>query len=121
MSGKYSVKKQIGSLSHALRGIGYFLRSEPKAIVHFVFDGVIIATGLLLHYSVFEWTILVLGMLALLSIELLNTSIEELCDFIEPEWNQKIKIVKDLSSGAVLLIAVAVGIVYLYFTYLHLR
>jgi diacylglycerol kinase len=53
--------------------------------------------------------------------EILNTVIEKLCDFIEPNFNLKIGIIKDISSGAILLatiFAVIIGII-IYFPYLE--
>jgi diacylglycerol kinase len=36
---------------------------------------------------------------------------EHLCNLVEPNPNPKIKIIKDLSAGAVLLISIAVSII----------
>ena len=47
------------------------------------FGMVLIATGLVIISEVF------------------NTAIEALCDFVEPEYNQKIGLIKDVSAGAV--------------------
>ena len=40
-----------------------------------------------------------------LSLELMNTAIETLCDYINPSMNDEIKMVKDISAGSVLLAA----------------
>jgi diacylglycerol kinase len=38
--------------------------------------------------------------------ELINSAIEMLCDYVQPERHASIKIVKDLAAGAVLLAAI---------------
>lgn len=43
--------------------------------------------------------------------EAMNTSIEKLCDHISPEKNENIGRVKDLASGAVLIVSVAAAVV----------
>ena len=50
-------------------------------------------------------------------LEILNSSIEKLSDFVEPNTNQKIKIIKDTAAAAVLVaaaIAFIVGILIFY-------
>ena len=40
-----------------------------------------------------------------ISFEIINTVVENLCDMIEPNFNIKIKNIKDMSAAAVLMIA----------------
>ena len=46
-----------------------------------------------------------------LGIEGLNTALEKLCDYVQPEFDPKIGFIKDISAGAVMLVAIAAGIV----------
>jgi diacylglycerol kinase (ATP) len=58
------------------------------------------------------WIALVLG-LTLIVAEMLNHAIEELCDLINPNYSEDIKLIKDICAGAVLLSIVgltAVGV-----------
>ena len=41
-----------------------------------------------------------------LSAEMLNTSVEKLCDFLHPTFHPKIGLIKDISAGAVFLLAI---------------
>ena len=55
--------------------------------------------------------VVVIGMV--FTAELLNSAIEVLSDFVEPEWNEKIGKIKDYCAGAVLvsaMISVIVGV-----------
>lgn len=50
---------------------------------------------------------LVLIAILMLAVESINTAIERLCDFIDQGFCSQIKIIKDLSAGAVLLLVMA--------------
>ena len=42
---------------------------------------------------------------AVLSVEMLNTAIEKICDFVHPGFSEHIGLIKDIAAGAVLLLA----------------
>ena len=45
--------------------------------------------------------------------EALNTAVEKICDFVEPNFNKKIGLIKDIAAGAVILatfLSIIVGI-----------
>lgn len=46
-----------------------------------------------------------------LSAEALNSAIERICDFVQPDRDHHIKVIKDLSAGAVLLCAIAAAVI----------
>ena len=49
--------------------------------------------------------IILLVCFAVLSVEMLNTAIEKICDFVHPEFSEHIGLIKDIAAGAVLLLA----------------
>lgn len=53
-----------------------------------------------------ELALLLLAMGMVTAAEALNTSIEKLCDFAQPQQDQRIGIVKDMAAGGVVLSAV---------------
>lgn len=59
--------------------------------------------------------ILAIGLV--LAAESLNTAVEKLCDYLQPDFDKKIGFIKDLSAGAVTFAAIAAiivgGIIYL--------
>jgi diacylglycerol kinase len=67
--------------------------------------------ALLLEISTVEWIIILFCIGLVLSLEIMNTSIEKLCDFVQPELDPRIKVIKDLSAGAVLIVAIASAII----------
>jgi diacylglycerol kinase len=47
----------------------------------------------------------------IIALEMINTSVELVCDLVEPNQNPKIKEIKDISSGAVLVFTISTFIV----------
>ena len=61
--------------------------------------------GIFLKISTTEWLFIISCSALVLSIELINTAMEFLCDMVSKEIHPSIKIIKDLGAAAVLLIA----------------
>jgi len=98
--------KFFRSFSYALRGIGTVFKEEFNARVHLLANMVVIVLGFVLKVSAWEWIILILVMGGVFTMELINTSIEKLADLYSTEFNPKIKKIKDLSAGAVLVASI---------------
>ena len=67
----------------------------------------------MLDISSFEWLIILLLFALVISLELINTAIERLSDVVQPEIDNRIGIIKDISAAAVLwtsLMALIAGI-----------
>lgn len=58
-----------------------------------------------------EATLILVVSFSVLSLEILNTCVEKICDIIQPEYDFRIKIIKDIAAGAVFLMALASVIV----------
>ncbi len=67
----------------------------------------VILTGFFFRVTSIEWMIIMLNISIVLSLELINTAIENTCDFVCKEKNLVVKIIKDVSAAAVLLVAIA--------------
>ncbi len=50
-----------------------------------------------------EWAILLLTIAFILCMELFNTCIEKIMDLVHPHYSEKVKIIKDIAAGAVVL------------------
>ena len=62
--------------------------------------------SLIFKVKVTEFIILLFCISTVLICELINTLAEEICDLISTEYNEKIKYIKDLSAGMVLISAI---------------
>lgn len=89
----------------AATGIRVALR-ESSFRTQLVF-GVLAGIALAVLQPALIWWALVGAMVSLvLAAELFNTALEQICDHLHPEQHPNIKIVKDASAGAVLLLSV---------------
>jgi diacylglycerol kinase (ATP) len=77
---------------------------------HVIASVVAIILGLALGIDRTSWIAVVLCIGIVMGAEMLNTSIEELCDLVQPEIDPRIKSIKDIAAGAVLVIATSAGI-----------
>jgi diacylglycerol kinase (ATP) len=106
----FTFHKRLAGFKYAFRGIGLLLRDEHNAWLHCIIGICAVIAGFLLEISAMEWVVVVIVCGGVLVTEALNTSIEKLADVVSPEYNEGIKGVKDLSAGAVLLMAIAAAI-----------
>lgn len=99
--------KLIAAFKYAIEGIAYFFRNEHNGKIQGICAIAAIALGCIVHLSTNEWLLIIFCIALVLAMEMLNTAIEKMADFIEPRHNAKIKIIKDVAAGAVLIPAVA--------------
>ncbi len=79
---------------------------EHNARIHIITSAVVIALGFFLDISIVEWFVILILIGMVLCLEIVNTAIENICDYISPEWHKTIKKIKDLAAAAVFLAAV---------------
>lgn len=98
------IKKHLAGYRYAVNGIRLAFRNEPNMIFHFVAAVAVILTNSLLKVDRTAWliTLMLIG-LAWMA-ELFNTAIEKLADRVTKEQDPLIGRVKDIASGAVLII-----------------
>lgn len=111
MSTSLNLKSRLRSFGHAFAGIGVMLRNEPNAWIHCFAAVAVIVAGILLRISAWEWVAVVFAIGLVLAAEAFNSAIEQLSDVVQPEWDARIKDVKDLAAGAVLFCAIAAAVI----------
>lgn len=62
--------------------------------------------GLIIRLNFYEWLAFIICIGLVISSEILNTAIEKIGDYLNNEYDEKIKTIKDLSSSAVLISAI---------------
>jgi undecaprenol kinase/diacylglycerol kinase (ATP) len=97
------LKNRLLSFKAALHGVKYAFKSEWNLRFHLIAAIVSILLAYFLKLNRLEISIVLLCIGLVISMELINTSIEYLCDFIHPEKNDAIKKIKDISAAAVLI------------------
>jgi undecaprenol kinase/diacylglycerol kinase (ATP) len=99
--------KFIASFKHAFNGIKSAVCLEQNFKVEFILGLISILLALAFRINTIEWIIIILCNALVLSLELLNTAIEKVCNFFHPGIHPQIKIIKDVAAGAVLIAAIA--------------
>jgi len=111
------VLHSLKRMRQALNGITLSWESELTMRVHIVAVVLVSLTGVWVGLSATEWAIVFSLYGLIMGLELVNSSIEALCDFVQPHDHPAMKRTKDLAAGAVLMasvFAVAAAIVLFY-------
>ncbi|MDO6737326.1 diacylglycerol kinase [Wenyingzhuangia sp. 2_MG-2023] len=111
------VVDRIYSLGYAIKGLLLLLQTENAIKVHAFSTILLTIIGFIFQLNATEWMFQFLTLGLVISIEALNTSVEKIADFIQPNFDEKIGTIKDVSAGAVLFSgvfgAIVVGIIYI--------
>ena len=111
MNPKHECKKLINSFKYALQGFASSFRTERNMKIHVVATILVIILGIYLKLNLIEWSIIAIAIVIVISAELFNTAIETIVDMVSPQKNEKAKLAKDISAGAVLILAIGSAIV----------
>lgn len=104
-------KKMVKSFKCAFHGILSTIKTERNMKIHIIMMILVIIAGYVLKISKIDWIICIILFGLVIGAELFNTAIENTVDLITPNENNKAKIIKDASAGAVLVLAIASAII----------
>lgn len=102
---KFSIKERVLSFKYAFDGLKVLFKDEHNAWIHACFAILAVLLGILLDISFLEWIAIIISIGFVFSIEILNTAIEHIANFIQPNQDIKIKAIKDLAAAAVMVSA----------------
>lgn len=102
---------RIKSVGFALRGALLLIRTEASIKIQVFITIVMTAAGFYFNISNTEWILQIFAIALVLGIEGMNTAVEKLSDFVQPEFDAKIGFIKDISAGAVMLVSIAASII----------
>ena len=105
------VKGRIKSLKYAFKGLWLLLSTEHSIMVQTAIAILVTLLGWWLDISRTEWILQILAIGLVLVAESLNTAIEKICDFIHPDYDERIGFIKDISAGAVAFAAITAIII----------
>lgn len=95
------LKDRWNSIFYAFKGVWILLKSENAFRAQGFFFVIFILLGIYFEISQLEWIAQFFCMGLIWSIEGLNTAVEKLCDFVHPEHQPRIGMIKDIAAGAV--------------------
>jgi diacylglycerol kinase len=96
---------RIKSFGNAFRGLKLVMASEKNFRIHIFVACVVIMAGFFAKLTANEWCIIMVTIILVLVLEIMNTAIEKLVDFVSPGFHEQAAWVKDISAAAVLLAA----------------
>lgn len=108
------IKRRLKSFKYAFQGLYYVISTQTNMQIHLVAMIIVVVAGFYFKIDATEWLFLILSIALVLVSEIVNTSIEEIVNFISPEYNKKAGLIKDLGAAFVLLaaiFAIVVGII----------
>lgn len=100
------MKRFFNSLGFAFSGIIQSWKIGQNFKIQVGCGLVSLVLCVLLNVQGWEWIVVLILTGGVLSLETLNSSIEKLCDLISVDRDPKIKTIKDLSAGSVLIFSV---------------
>lgn len=98
----------------AFNGLKILWKEEHNFRIHIFATVLAIIAGFIFKISSFEWLAILLAIGLVLTAEIINSSIENLADFVSPKKHNQMKKIKDLSAAAVLvsaILALIVGVI----------
>ncbi len=108
---------RIRSLKFAFKGLWILVSTEDSIKAQLFFALVASILGFYFDITSMEWAVQSLTIGLVLVAEAVNSAIEEVADFIHPEFHVKIGLIKDIAAGApafaALISLIIAGIIYI--------
>ncbi len=105
-------KRQLKqSFKDAFRGISFVYKHEKNFRIQLFFAFLVVFFMLSLSIKKSEMIVLLLLILAVLSLEMINSAIEKFVDILKPRLHIQIGVIKDIMAATVLLVSIGAVIV----------
>ena len=102
----------MNKFKYAIEGIKYTYLTQSSFRIMVWMSAITFTLGYIYRCSLEEWIVLLFCMFFTLSAELCNTALEQVCNIFTQGWLlNEVKIVKDVSAGAVFLLSICSAIV----------
>lgn len=111
------LRGRIRSLKFAFKGLWILVSTEDSIKTQLFFALIATVLGFYFEITAMEWAVQFLSIGIVLVAEAANSAIEEVADFIHPEFHIKIGLIKDIAAGAptfaALISLIVAGIIYI--------
>lgn len=105
------LKNFIKSFKYAIDGICLSIKVERNVKIHIIIMFLVIIAGFIFKINKYEWIACIVCFAIVIGGELFNTAIERIVNVIIPYKDDKAKNIKDISAGAVLVLAIGAFII----------
>ncbi len=97
--------KELNNFKNAFRGI--IIASKESSFCIMTFFGILVVFfGFYFSIKIYEMIVVLFLIGMVISIELINSQVERTLDIIQPEYDIRVKDIKDISAGAVLIASI---------------
>ncbi len=108
---------RLKSVKYAFKGAVLLITKEASIKIQLVIAILVTIAGFYYNISHTEWLVQILAIAVIMATEGMNTAVEEIANFIHPEYHKQIGYIKDVAAGAVfiaaILAAILGGIIYI--------
>ncbi|MCF4101301.1 diacylglycerol kinase family protein [Gillisia sp. M10.2A] len=114
------IGKRIKGGGYAIKGAFLLIKHEHSIQVQIGVSIIVTIAGFYFDISKIEWIFQIIAMGMVLCAEGINSAIEEIADFVHPDFHSKIGYIKDVAAGAVLFAALTAVIIagFIYLPYI---
>lgn len=102
---KFNFRNRLKSFGFAFNGLRILFKVEHNAQIHLSAAVLVCLAGFIFDISKLDWIVIIIIIGLVFAMEIVNSAIERIADFISPERNEEIKKIKDLAAAAVFIIA----------------
>ena len=99
------------SAKFGFHGIYQVFVREQNLRIQAVIGTLVVCAMLFLSIPLYQMAILILAIMLVMTLEMINTCLELFSDRVHPEYNEAIRISKDVAAGAVLFASIGACIV----------
>jgi diacylglycerol kinase len=96
----------IKRFSFAFNGLLLLIKKDKNFRLHLLLFIILVAFSIFFEISKTEWLIVLICSSLVFAFEAINSCLENICNIITLEYNEKIKQIKDVAAGAVLILSV---------------
>jgi len=108
---KFSILKQLKSFKFALHGLKILIKEEHNSRIHLLVIICVLIAAFAFKIPASEWIAVIFAIGFVFALEIINSAIENIADFVSPEKHELIKKIKDLAAAGVLISAITALIV----------
>ena len=102
---------RIKSVGYAFKGLFILIGTESSIKIQLGIGIFVTIAGFYYNISATEWMFQCLCIGGVMGIEGVNTAIEKLADYVQPEFDKKIGLIKDVSAGAVMVVSLISAVI----------
>lgn len=107
----FSIKERLASFKNAGKGLSVFIGQGGNAWIHCFMAVLVVLAGFIFRISTGEWIAVVFAIGLVFGAEAFNSVVERLSDVVQPERDDRIRDVKDMSAGAVLICVITASVI----------